>query len=477
MECSLVPGRILVEHETTAVKLKAKLLKFPFLLLAFLALSTTVPSYAADLQATANSLVNNVVRIEAEPAHRARTGRSAGEGSGEERATSEGFGIIVGERNGSIYIVTDDHVVKPARCEDRHTCVSGTVRVLLHDDLSKGGLVADLLADYNNAFDLAVLRIPAQPGLSWQAAALGDKEELRRGTKIVFIGREEKWSIPTTESTIGNLMPERFEVESQSIVPGTSGAPLIGQTGILGLVTADGGTGNGVSYGVPIEAVHIFIEGLDLPWNLTSREHKDPRLGCVYYDADPKKNETVVDFSAVVTPDNQGYVPAAPVLHEFGIEILYPTPQKSEILVMNNRVIYGGGALKPRSQNILTQTNTDNVPASFTLKFRQPLDMVSFVIPAVYGETESGVTCPAWSAHALDSSGGELSSHSEGLLRSFGDVPARLYTLRAPAFEPIAAVRFDSDPRLDGKPFAGFSAIVIERLILSYQANPTIPQH
>jgi hypothetical protein len=38
--------------------------------------------------------------------------------------------------------------------------------------------------------------------------------------------------------------------------------------------------------------------------------------------------------------------------------------------------------------------------------------------------------------------------------------------LRAPYSEQIAALRFDSDPQLNGKPFAAFSAIMIERLAI-----------
>jgi hypothetical protein len=43
-------------------------------------------------------------------------------------------------------------------------------------------------------------------------------------------------------------------------------------------------------------------------------------------------------------------------------------------------------------------------------------------------------------------------------------VPAQTYTLVSVTFAGIAAVRFESDPRLNGKPFAGFSALLIERL-------------
>ena len=70
--------------------------------------------------------------------------------------------------------------------------------------------------------------------------------------------------------------------------------------------------------------------------------------------------------------------------------------------------------------------------------------------------TESGITFPAWKAVALFGSGVELSSASLGLLRRFGDEPAKAFTLTAPGFEGIAAVRFESDPNLDGAPVRRF---------------------
>ena len=77
------------------------------------------------------------------------------------------------------------------------------------------------------------------------------------------------------------------------------------------------------------------------------------------------------------------------------------------------------------------------------------------------------------SAHALDADGNELSSQSEGLIRSFTDVPERTYDLETPNFEKIAAIRFDSDPRLNGVPFAGFSAVLIERLTVTGDVQPS----
>jgi hypothetical protein len=179
-------------------------------------------------------------------------------------------------------------------------------------------------------------------------------------------------------------------------------------------------------------------------------------------------NETVVEFPDVDTANAPGHtVSAAPYLHRVGISITDVRPENSEVVLMNNRGLYQGRAVLPTtSQNLLTQINTGNVPSSFTLKFKAVVDSVSFTRPALYPDTESGITHPAWSVHALDTDGNELSSQSEALTRSFENIAVRSYSLRSPAFTKITAVRFDSDPRLNGKPFAGFSAVLIERLTI-----------
>ncbi len=183
--------------------------------------------------------------------------------------------------------------------------------------------------------------------------------------------------------------------------------------------------------------------------------------------------EVVVEFPEVDTSAPGHTVAALPYLHQLGISVTDIQPPTSEIVLINNRALYQGAAVNPTtSQNLLTQMNTGNVPASFTLKFAEPSRSVSFTRPALYPATNSGITHPAWSAHALDADGVELSSQSEGLTRSFSDVPAARYVLRSPGFAPIAALRFDSDPRLNGIPFAGFSAILIERLTLDYESKP-----
>ena len=177
-----------------------------------------------------------------------------------------------------------------------------------------------------------------------------------------------------------------------------------------------------------------------------------------------------VDFSSGLKSGPPNYfVVAEPYLRNgpVGVSIDKREPADSRIAFVTNAGLYAGRAIEPTvSQVFLTQMDTGNVPASFTLRFSVPLSSVSFVVPRAFAATESGITFPRWHAVALDAQGNELSSVGEGLTRRFGDVPARTHKLTAPAFDGIDALRFDSDPNLNGRPFAAFSTILIEQLTL-----------
>lgn len=187
----------------------------------------------------------------------------------------------------------------------------------------------------------------------------------------------------------------------------------------------------------------------------------------------PGRPERVISFAEIGTGSVAPFtVSAAPYLRKAGISVEALEPAKSEVVLINNRGLYEGKGVFPTvSQNFLTQLNTGNQAASFTLRLQTPAQQVTFMRPRLYPYTESGVTHPAWTARALDQNGHELSSQSESIIRRLpsrgggeDDVPAQSYTLRAPGFEPIVAVRFESDPRLNGVPFAAFSAILIEQI-------------
>ena len=186
---------------------------------------------------------------------------------------------------------------------------------------------------------------------------------------------------------------------------------------------------------------------------------------------DPK--EVKLDFNKIDTlsAGPPYWVAAEPFLHAAPISMAVTAhvPDDSVIVFENNLGLYRGHAVAPTiSQNFLTQVNIGHGAASFTITFSEPVARVSFMVPKVYPDTASGVTFPAWTATALSASGQTLSSRSEQLVRRMpgSDFPAETYTLDAPGFDDIAAVRFDSDFRLNGVPFAGFPTILIEQITL-----------
>jgi hypothetical protein len=181
-------------------------------------------------------------------------------------------------------------------------------------------------------------------------------------------------------------------------------------------------------------------------------------------------SRVVFDFDEVDTSRPPAFeVAAAPFLHDapIPVDVLTFRPATSHIVIRNNLGFYDGRALKPTvSQNFLTQVDIGQEDCSFTLGFGKPVAAVTFRIPSIFPASPSGVTFPAWRATALAADGTELGTISAALARKMADEPAQDHTLRTPNLEPIARVRFDSDFRLDGRPFAGFAAIVIERLEL-----------
>lgn len=179
-------------------------------------------------------------------------------------------------------------------------------------------------------------------------------------------------------------------------------------------------------------------------------------------------NDIVLDFNSVSTLLNADHAAAAaPFLKnsENPISITDVEPKGSSVVFVNNLGLYDGHGVQPTvSENFLTQVATGNIVASFSLRFARPVQHVSFMLPAVYAYTETGITLPAWKAVALSASGEELTSTQQKILRQFANFPAQTYTLNAVGFDGISAVKFTSDPNLNGKPFAAFSAMLIEQL-------------
>jgi len=199
-------------------------------------------------------------------------------------------------------------------------------------------------------------------------------------------------------------------------------------------------------------------------------------------------HRTVVDLSQVRVQTSDHMIAAAPTLRKYGISVVEQSPDAATLVILNNKGLYGGRAADPAtSENFLTQFDKTpfTAPVSYTLAFNRPVKALVLVRPALWGATCSGVTHPAWTAQAYDRAGAELARTDEILTRAipwfdptdaskpcpFAHIfpqgaPAATYRLQAKDGRLIARLKITSDYRLDGKPFAGEQAALIEQMQL-----------
>ena len=190
-------------------------MKYP-LVTVILFLLVNMPLSAQDL---AEALRPNVAAVEA----------TLADGS-----QQYGFAFITGVRNGKLYLATARHVVEG----DGYGSGESAVRVQFYQELD--WLSARVIRS-NRAFDIAVLEVVAPTGLQWEPVCLGLAPA--RGQTVSFIGRNGQWYVPLGPAlgAINAVRDDRIIADINSIQPGTSGAPLLNEEGIIGLIVEDEG--------------------------------------------------------------------------------------------------------------------------------------------------------------------------------------------------------------------------------------------
>ena len=177
---------------------------------------------------------------------------------------------------------------------------------------------------------------------------------------------------------------------------------------------------------------------------------------------------TQIRFEDVSIPESN-YVAADSYLHHKGISIAARSPESSTMVIRNSQGLYNGRAVDlAANANVLTQqVGGSTAPVSYTLEFDQPVKGVRLYRAALWAATSSGVTHPAWNAHAFDPGGQDIASVEEPLLSSFGDVPAKSFVLKSTNGALVRSVKITSDFRDQlGRPFAGFQALLINEIDL-----------
>ena len=152
----------------------------------------------------------------------------------------KGFGFIVGEQNNHLYIVTAAHVVRGVY-RDKN---ADSIRVKLYVNSLTWPWELVSCIDYWEKEDLALLRLLNKPPLfNWER----DYADLQphTGQKVRFIGSNSNEPSWVDRGLDGNLFQDvnhELHFAIPTISPGTSGAPLITDKGIIGMIIKDDGS-------------------------------------------------------------------------------------------------------------------------------------------------------------------------------------------------------------------------------------------
>ncbi|WP_158770571.1 serine protease [Paraglaciecola sp. L1A13] len=189
----------------------------------------------------------------------------------ENNKTNNGFGWVVGVHDNKVYIVTANHVVRGKKrgAIDR----SPTVTLYLEKKEIIGTVT--LLPQSDSTMDLAILEMPLPDNLLLKFA-VADFGEPTQSTRVSYIGAANQWDVPSSpQGIITNSSETQLFVEGLNVDVGTSGAPLVGENGILGMFISNAATSSAklsasTATVLKISAIKNKVEEWHYPWSLVS---------------------------------------------------------------------------------------------------------------------------------------------------------------------------------------------------------------
>jgi formylglycine-generating enzyme required for sulfatase activity len=144
----------------------------------------------------------------------------------------KGFGFITGEEGGKLYLATAAHVVRGENLDK----TAKTIKVKLFNDLRW----FDATYVYHwDEDDLAVLELTKPSVARWKTDFADFTPVKFKAVRFIGLnGNEPSWVFPGS-GEIYELTDTKIQFAIGTIRPGTSGAPLLSEKGILGLITKD----------------------------------------------------------------------------------------------------------------------------------------------------------------------------------------------------------------------------------------------
>lgn len=211
-------------------------------------MATTQLILAADENSGRNlaiALRNSVVRIE---------------------SPENGFGWVVGERGDELYIVTGNHVVSP----NDNFELYDTVIIQFFYAPDKAVVAKPIkLDDRSVKLDIGVLRAPKPEGFIWRKDTMAMAREHKAGMKVWYIGQAGEWKIPHEPGIIDNedISAGKDIKLKMPVLGGSSGAPLISDYGILGMLQSDNPHSRDAQ-GIAIDAIMTACKHTRISWTI-----------------------------------------------------------------------------------------------------------------------------------------------------------------------------------------------------------------
>ncbi len=279
-------------------------------LAALLALPATTLHAQSEGYDVAIDLRVNVVRITTELEN-----GNAGAG---------GFGFIVGEQGGRLYIVTTRHVVIQDGPNKRF------VAFFDDEDNHQEARFEEARTGVGLLADLAVLSVPAPSELEWRRYCVAPPDSIKAPTPVWFIGRGSEWYVPTVAGGINRVgrVERVMNLDKLDVKRGTSGAPVISDDGIVGMiVTDDAATVQALSIDIIENAIKEWSE---IPWLLLPLSDAPPmtrlsltsdpagatvRLNGTVADVTPLDTTLAANVSYPLTLERAGLVPVTTTLN------------------------------------------------------------------------------------------------------------------------------------------------------------------
>lgn len=144
-----------------------------------------------------------------------------------------GFGFITGEEDGKLYLATAAHVVHGLDIGN----LPKNIKVKFLSDTK--WIEANLILNWEEE-DLALLELNKPGFVKWRNDCFDFAPKSLQKTRFIGVnGNEPKWVYPGSGEIFDLSDPQKIHFTIGTIRPGSSGAPLIGEKGILGLILED----------------------------------------------------------------------------------------------------------------------------------------------------------------------------------------------------------------------------------------------